>query len=262
MNARPADLLAAIALTTVLPVPEAARRPGRGVALWLPVVGVVLGVLAAAPTLAVWRGGHAGSPLLGAVLVVAGLALLTRGLHLDGLADLADGLGSNRPAGEALRIMHASDIGPFGVTAVVLTLAVQIAALTTVLGSVACPGGLVAVVAAACTGRVAVLLAAGRRVPAAPTSSFGALVAGTVPDLARAVAVVATIVAAAAAAAGTGLCAVCTAGAVVAALGTAAALRRHAVRRLGGVTGDVFGALVETATAVTWVGLAIAAVWS
>lgn len=262
MKARPSGFLAAVALTTVLPVPDAARRPGRGVALWLPAVGVVVGALAAAPTLAVWRGGNAGSPLLAAVLAVAGLALLTRGLHLDGLADLADGLGSNRPAGEALRIMHASNIGPFGVTTVVLTLAVQTAALATVLASVGRPAGLLAVVAATCTGRVAVLLAAGRRVPAAAGSSFGALVAGTVPDPVRAAVVAATVVATAAAALGTGLCAFCAAGAVAAALGVAGALRRHVVRRLGGVTGDVFGALVEISTAVTWVCLAIAAVWS
>jgi cobalamin synthase len=56
------------------------------------------------------------------VVVVAAGALLTRGLHLDGLADLADGLGSGRPAGDALSIMKRSDIGPFGVVGVVLAL--------------------------------------------------------------------------------------------------------------------------------------------
>ena len=61
-------------------------------------------------------------------LVVVALALLSRGLHLDGLADLADGLGSRRPAAGAHEVMARSDIGPFGVAAVVLALLLQVAA--------------------------------------------------------------------------------------------------------------------------------------
>ena len=56
-----------------------------------------------------------GGPLLAAVATAAVPAVLTRGLHLDGLADTADGLGSGKPAEDALRIMKQSDIGPFGV---------------------------------------------------------------------------------------------------------------------------------------------------
>ena len=57
---------------------------------------------------------------------MAALALLTRGLHLDGLADLADGLGSGKPAPVALDIMRRSDIGPFGIVTLVLTLLIQV----------------------------------------------------------------------------------------------------------------------------------------
>jgi adenosylcobinamide-GDP ribazoletransferase len=103
-------------------------RPTAGRAmLCAPLVGVVLGALAA-----LLGGGlqrlH-GGPLLAAVACVAALAALTRGLHLDGLADVADGLGSNKPAAAALAIMKASDIGPFGVLVLVLTLFTQVAAL-------------------------------------------------------------------------------------------------------------------------------------
>ena len=56
-------------------------------------------------------------------------AALTRGLHLDGLADTADGLGSGKPAEDALRIMKQSDIGPFGVITLVFALLAQVAAL-------------------------------------------------------------------------------------------------------------------------------------
>ena len=60
------------------------------------------------------------APLLGAVTGVAALAVLTRGLHLDGLADVADGLGSGRPPEQAREVMKRSDIGPFGVVTLLL----------------------------------------------------------------------------------------------------------------------------------------------
>jgi cobalamin synthase len=127
------SLLAALGLFTVLPVPAGGRNPGAGVLAWLPVVGVLLAVLAYLPALAVWRGGGEGSPFLAAALAVAAFALLTRGLHLDGTADLADGLGSGRPAEQASAIMRRPDVGAFGVVAVSTTLLVQVAGLSAVL---------------------------------------------------------------------------------------------------------------------------------
>src|SRR3982075_4623765 len=101
------------------------RRAAAAAMTWAPVVGLLLGAAAAAVLELAARWGRTG-PLLAAVLAVAALALLTRGLHLDGLADLADGLGSRRPAGQALASMKRSDIGPFGVVTLVLTLGVQV----------------------------------------------------------------------------------------------------------------------------------------
>jgi len=254
------SLLTALGLFTVLPVPARARRPGPGLLVWLPLVGLLLAVLAYLPVLAVWRGGGAGSPFLAAVLTVTALALLTRGLHLDGTADLADGLGSARPAEEALAIMRRPDVGAFGVVAVVCTLLLQVAALSAVLASSTRPEGLFALGLAVVTGRVAVLSAAGARV--APGSALGVLVAGGVPASVR-WAVVAVLVAGAAAG-GALLGYRSAAGPVVAVLGgllVAVAVRRHAVRRLGGVSGDVFGALVEVATSGVLVVLAGEAAW-
>ena len=82
--------------------------------------------------------------------------MLTGGLHLDGLADTADGLGSRRPAAAALDIMRRSDIGPMGVAALVLVLLIQVAALAAV---PRLPLAAAALVLAEVTGRVAVVLA-------------------------------------------------------------------------------------------------------
>ncbi|MFG1689291.1 adenosylcobinamide-GDP ribazoletransferase [Nonomuraea sp. NPDC049269] len=218
---------------------------GRAMVL-APVLGLVLGLVSGSLLLL------PGPPLLGAALAVGLLAVLTRGLHLDGLADLADGLGSGKPAPQALDIMKKSDIGPFGVMALVLVLVVQVAALSGL--------GPAALVTACVTGRLALTWACRSAVPAARPDGLGALVAGTVRPGA-AWAATATALAAAAAlgsaadhglgsVAGHRLVYVLPLG-VVAGLGAALLLLRHARRRLGGVTGDVLGALVETATAAT-----------
>src|SRR5262249_26422142 len=64
---------------------------------WAPAVGLLLGVVASAVLLLADHPLGAG-PLTASVLAVGSLALLSRGLHLDGLADLADGLASGKPA--------------------------------------------------------------------------------------------------------------------------------------------------------------------
>jgi adenosylcobinamide-GDP ribazoletransferase len=253
-------LLAALGLFTVLPVP--ARRPGPGVLLWLPVVGLLLAGLAFLPALAVWRGGGLGSPFLAAVLVVVGFALLTGGLHLDGAADLADGLGSRRPADQALAIMRRPDVGAFGIVAVVCTLLLQVGALSAVLGASSRPVGLFAVALAAVTARVAVLQAAG--LPVSAGSWLGVLVAGGVPAPWRWAAGAVVLLGAGVGPVllgGNGADAVWSVGAALAGLLAATVLARHAVRRLGGVSGDVFGALIEGATTVTLVVLAAGTAW-
>ncbi len=232
---------------TVLPVRVARwdRGAARAGMLWAPVAGLVTGLCAAAlgGVLLVLGAG----PLLAAVAGVAVGAVLTRGLHLDGLADTADGLGSGRPADEALRIMKRSDIGPFGVVTLVLVLFAQVAALTRLYeGSWA--EGAVAVALAQAAARLALTLAARTGVPAARPEGLGAAVAETVPVRGALLVAVATVLAAAGAgtlfgAYGTLRCVL----AVLVACGAAELLGRHCVRRFGGVTGDVFGGLAETA---------------
>lgn len=258
-------LAAALGLFTVCPVPARdTGPPPEHVVLWLPVVGALAGGAAVLPALAVWRAGTRGSPLLAGVLIVTVLAAATRGLHLDGLADLADGLGSRRPAADALAVMRRSDVGPFGVATIVLTLLIQVASLATVLAASTRIEACVLVVLSAVTGRVAVVQAAGTGVPSARSDGFGALVAGTVGTTERRFVTGLVLTGAVAAELGTGgsLARAClVAGAVAAGLTAAWLLRGHAVRRLGGVTGDVFGALVEVGSSATLLVLAIGAVW-
>ena len=253
-------LRTALGLFTILPVraaPEIGRADAARAVLWLPVVGLLLAVPAAAVLLAVEAGGHSGPRrLLAAALAIAVLALLTGGLHLDGLADTADGLGSRRPRDEALAIMRRSDIGPFGVAALLFTCVLQITALATVN-----PGWPAAAVlaGAAVTGRVAVVLATGPGTPAARPDGFGALVAGATTARARIAASGTLLVAVGvmAAAAWGWYPALRGVVAVLAGLLAGDLLRRLARRRLGGMTGDIFGAQIELATATVLVAVAL-----
>ncbi|MFJ4482080.1 adenosylcobinamide-GDP ribazoletransferase [Streptomyces longwoodensis] len=242
---------------TVLPVRVHRwdRAAARGGMLGAPVTGLVVGAASAGLGLLLLVLGA--GPLLAAVASVAVPAALTRGLHLDGLADTADGLGSGRPAEDALRIMKQSDIGPFGVLTLVLVLLAQVAALDRLYGDSWTRGALAAVVGAVAA-RLALTLAARAGVPAARPEGLGAAVAGVVP-VPGALAVAAGC-AAGAAIAGALLGAadaVRTPLALLAAAVVAELLLRRCVRRFGGVTGDVFGGVAETAATAALVALTL-----
>jgi adenosylcobinamide-GDP ribazoletransferase len=182
-----------LAVTTLTVLPVRAGRVDRAAAAGAmslaPAVGAGLGAMLAA---ALWVLRELGAPpLVAAAVTVAAAALLTRGMHLDGLADTVDALGSYRSGEAALAIMKKSDIGPFGVAAIGLTLLIQTAALTTMTCG--------AVIVAWAAGRLAITVACRRGVPAARAEGLGALVAGTVPRPAAAL-IAALVVAAAAAA--------------------------------------------------------------
>jgi adenosylcobinamide-GDP ribazoletransferase len=213
------------------------RRTAAAAMYWAPVIGLLIGAAAAGVLLAC-RAGHSG-PLLAAVLAIATLAALTRGLHLDGLADFADGLGSRQPAGRALEIMKQSDIGPFGVATIVLTVLIQVSALARAeqIGR-----GPVAVAAAAVTARLAMMLACRAAVPSARPDGLGALVARTVRPLFGSILVLAALAAA-------GAFGWIDPAAMAIALAVSLAMTSLATRRLGGITGDVLGAIAEVTAA-------------
>lgn len=237
------DLRGSIGLFTRLPVgllDHGSLRPGR-MLLAGPAVGAVVAVPAAALGTAVLQ---VGSTWLAALSAVAVAAYLTRGLHLDGLADVADGLGSGRPPQQAVAIMQRSDIGPFGVVALVLSLLLQVGLLDVLTAAHGWRGLAVGLLVALPAGRAAALWSCRRGVPAAAGSKLGAWVAGSVASGAGAVVLAALC----------GVAAVLTALlgspwpgllAVFAACCAGALLERVARRRFGGITGDVLGASVE-----------------
>jgi adenosylcobinamide-GDP ribazoletransferase len=264
-SSRPAilrSLWGAAGLFTAIPVrtPRAISRSEAARAVcWLPAIGVLVALPAAGVMLAAETGGHgAVRRLLAAALAVATLAVLTGALHLDGLADTADGLGSRRPSAEALAIMRRSDIGPFGVAALVLTLLVQVAALAAIQPRLV---GAAALTVAAVTGRAGVLLATGPGSPPARADGFGALVAAATTTRTRLMQTVLLLAAVAAGAAALGGPKLAWRGvaAVLAGLLAAGLLRRAALRLLGGLTGDVFGAIIEVSTTTVLLVLALTA---
>jgi adenosylcobinamide-GDP ribazoletransferase len=124
--------LAAVQFLTILPLPRS-FSPGEqvlgGSLPFFPLVGLAIG---AAVALVDWGVGHLFPPLVTSVLTVILLIGVSGGLHLDGLADTADGLLSSRPRERVLEIMRDSRTGPMGVAAIVCLVALKISLLASV----------------------------------------------------------------------------------------------------------------------------------
>lgn len=226
--------LTAVRFLTVLPIPGAARVTERQLgraAGWYPLVGALIGAILAA---CAWAALLLWSALPAAAVVVTVWVLLTRGLHLDGLADTFDGLGGGATRQRRLEIMKDSRVGSFGVLAVVLCLGLKLSLLAGLPKAL----DIRVLVVVPALGRWA-MLGALVGFPAAAPAGLGALVKthvrwpqlllGSVTSLALAWLLLGPRGLAAAAAA-------------VAAGGLFALL---CSRRLGGLTGDTYGAICE-----------------
>jgi len=117
--------LAALGFLTVLPVPSDEKALRRSVP-WFPVVGLLIGGLVAGLDFVL---GRVFPPVVTSVLTVIALIGISGGLHLDGLADTADGFLSSRPGERVLEIMKDSRIGTMGTLAIVSVFALKTAAL-------------------------------------------------------------------------------------------------------------------------------------
>jgi adenosylcobinamide-GDP ribazoletransferase len=214
----------AVALLTVL---GRATAPTARAWRWFPLVGAAIGALVGV----VWLGSsELFAPLVAATLAVAADLAVTGMLHVDGLADSADGLLPHQQRSERLRIMRTADVGAFAVAVVVIVLVARVAALATQAVSVALIAALWCAsrtVVAAVPARVAYVRDDGIASPMLPTGSAWPALA-LVPVVAG-IAVV------------DGTRGVVS---VVVCVAAAAGVLVLAVRRIGGFTGDVLGAAI------------------
>ncbi|HWJ10091.1 MAG TPA: adenosylcobinamide-GDP ribazoletransferase [Nocardioides sp.] len=245
------SLRLAIGMLTALRVPAVMRvTPGiaTGALLLAPLAVLPLGVGVGA---VLWAGGRLDLPPAAVAFVaLALLAAGSRALHLDGLSDVVDGLTASHDRERSLAVMKSGTAGPAGVAAVVLVLGAQAAALTWFVPWSGGIRGAVIAGGAVCASRAALWITCCTLAPPAREDGLGVTFTRRVPLVATLAGWIALAALAVLVDPVRGPVTVAVAGLVV------AGLTRHAVRRFGGVTGDVFGAAVEVALAVLLIGLA------
>lgn len=246
MIVRDAWLLATGTLTAVrVPPPSRVDRSVAGLAMVLAPVAVLPLAIAAGAVMLVGDLVDL-PPLTTAYVVVLVLALGTRALHWDGLADTADGLTASYSPERSLEVMRTGPVGPAGVVAVVLVTALQAAGLTAVLRH---DHAWWAVPLLVCASRACLAVACVRGVPAARTDGLGVQHIGAVPVAGTLASLVVAAIATALVGHALGSVWPALAGLLLM-LATVVVLLLRCVRRLGGITGDVLGAAVEVSFAV------------
>ena len=250
---------------TRLPVPAPTRvdkGTARGAMILAPLIGLLLGgiaVVALDGVRVLAMNDHAPSlvDLLAATIAVAVLAFMTRGLHLDGLADTFDALGVKGVNDEVTRVkrlavMRTPDIGSFGVVAVVLCIMIQIAALATCVASGLGSFGLLT---AAMASRLSLTLSCRPHIRSARPDGLGATVAGSVPTAIGAIVALVTMGTAAVFGRLDDDASLRTVFALAASVGCAIVVGqlslRMFTRSFGGLTGDVLGAVTELSFAAS-----------
>ena len=224
-------LVTAVRYLTIVPIPGfAATGEGPGVsAAWFPVVGLLIGAVLVVLDRVVTA---TFASLLAALLTVTVWKVLTGGLHLDGLADCLDGLSGTDPT-RRLAIMRDSRIGTFGALGLVLFLLLELA---TVSGIDTRARWRALLVAPAIGRAMSPLLA--RLFPPVGTghgARFHAELASAAAPVAIATASVSAIV----------VLGVSGALATATSIALTVAVGAFMTRRLGGMSGDVHGAVVE-----------------
>lgn len=243
-----------VGMLTALPVGavlEPSPAVARGALLLAPLAALPLGVLVG---IVLWVGGAVGVPPLGVAFVaLAALALATRALHLDGLADVADGLTASYDRERSLAVMKGGTAGPAGAAALVMVLGAQAAGLSALVAS-DWSDWRYPVLAGCCVlaARLALWIGCCSVVPPARPDGLGVTFARQVPVALAAIGWVVMAVLASLVSPATGPTSVAMACLLV------VALTWRCTRRFGGITGDVLGAGIELAFAALVLGAATA----
>jgi adenosylcobinamide-GDP ribazoletransferase len=226
-------LLTAVSFLSVLPVPYRELRPGDlgRAAAWFPAVGIIVGATLAGVD---WAGRALWDPAVAAALVVGAALLLTGGLHIDGLMDTADAFFSRKDPARMLEIMRDSRAGALGVASGIVALLIKFAAFAHLAG----PGHWRAIVLVPVMGRLAMVVATALFGSARPLG-LGASFAG---ETRAPHALLALLVAAAAALALLGWRGMLL---VPLAMLLSVLIGAYWQRRLGGLTGDIYGTVNE-----------------
>ena len=240
----------AIGTLTALPIPPPSvvdSRTARVAVLLAPLAVAPLGLAVGA---VLWLAGRFDIPPAAAgLLAVGALVLGSRAFHVDGLADTADGLTASYDRKRSLDVMKSGSVGPAGAAAIVVVLGLQAVGFA---GLIGCP---LAAVILVCLSRGVLALTCMAGVPAADGEGLRAAFAGCVSTP---LAVAFWVGIAAVGALALGALDLpwrhILAGFGIATLVIALLLRR-ATSRLGGVTGDLFGASIELTLAALLVAL-------
>lgn len=240
-------LRSALSFLTILPVApsEAVEQSDFGrIAAYFPLTGWLIGgsLMGSA-----WLADLIGlTPLISATILVGFEAWLTRGLHLDGLADLFDGLGGGSTPEKRLAIMKDSATGAFGVIGLICILLIKVSCLAALLDDF--PTNILLIATAPAAARLAMTGLAFKSVYPRESGTGHAFV-GNVHSKDLLIGAIMILPVAAAGWAG-----------VIAALAAhlpALWLRGKAHRAFGGVTGDVLGASCELGEAAGWLAALI-----
>ena len=241
------DFFTALGFLTRLPLPRGVTLAAgdlRRAQRLFPLAGLVVGLIGA---LVFWLASRLGlEPWAAAALAVAATVLATGALHEDGLGDTADGFGGGGDAGRKLEIMRDSRLGSYGGLALILSVLLRVAALAS-LGDPEMVGAALVAAHVASRGALTAVMAAA---PAARPDGLAASIGGARrPDLWLALGLTGILVVLA-----VGL----REGFFVLALVVlaSAAVARLARRQIGGITGDVLGAVQQVAEATALLTLA------
>jgi adenosylcobinamide-GDP ribazoletransferase len=240
------SFVAALQFLTFFPWPKRVERSADEIgpsAIFFPVIGLLLGLILVGMNVLLEP---FTSPGLSSVALVAILAFLTGGLHLDGLGDTFDGLGASGDRERALRVMDDSHTGAFGLIAIVLTLFLKIHAIESIAADRSR-----ALLAAPILGRWAMVLLGYRSKAAKP--GLGSTLINHLETKHVVFATFITLILLAAILRGAGIAL------MVWTAVFSLASKKYLHSRLGGVTGDTFGAVGELSETSVLVFLALGA---